>query len=289
MKLFARPLRLVSAFLLASAAVALPIAFAADAGAAPPVPFGVLRLHELTSGGDYFRFDPTPTAPSITQTLSQSRCVMSSSGGPLASLSASNASGTQQVGLILHGIGVKTSAEGSLGKCGEVNPPDQVLSLKIPATGPLAGKYFDYAEIDIETNNKAIIDLALYNGPTQVDASPGTLGDDLILNCFANPMPSACGPKSTNADGLGIVAFHIRVPSGTGTALFNEVRIKSGSASASTSVELDGGDSPCIPGGLGCSLTTNKNDSVFRVVSVPTRRQWPAMWRSTARRVSGAL
>ncbi len=192
------------------------------------------------------------------QTLSATSCELKSTGATLASLSATPS--TAKVGLISHGIGVKTSAEGTTSKCGQINPTNQVLTLKIPSTGPLAGKHFDFAELDIEINNKATINAAIYNNGSQVDANASTPAvDNLVLNCTSSP--SSCGPRDSNN-------YRIRVPS-AGAVQFDEIRLWStGSSTAlvsSSSIELEGSEAPYLPGGLGASLNTR--DSVFHVVA----------------------
>lgn len=229
-------------------AIVLPMALASSV-----VEAGTLRLH-LAPGGDYFQYRLPDGTSGGLQTLGATNCEYRYTGDLLAALTPTPASA--KVGLISHGLGVKTSLEGITGKCGEVNAPAEALSLKIPSTGPLAGKDFDYAELDIEVHSNAPINMALYNDGTQVDASPSD-GSTLNLTVNCKTSPSSCGPVSNRN-------WRIRVPS-AGSVTFDEIRLWATGSSSKYSIELEGGDAPWLPAGLGASLGTK--DSVFHVVA----------------------
>jgi uncharacterized repeat protein (TIGR01451 family) len=235
------------ALAIAAIAIVLPMALASTV-----VDAGTLRLH--LSGSDYFKYQLPGGTSGGQQTLGATNCELRSTGDVLASLSPTPSSA--KVGLTSHGLGVKTSIEGTTGKCGEVNAPSEVLTLKIPSTGPLVGKHFDYAELDIEINYGARVNMALYDNGSQVDASPGNASTlNLVVNCVSSP--SSCGPVSDRN-------YRIRVPS-AGSVQFDEIRMWAAGSSSKSSIELEGGDAPWLPGGLGASLGTK--DSVFHVVS----------------------
>jgi hypothetical protein len=150
------------------------------------------------------------------------------------------------------GLGVNT-AEGT-GKCTQVNAPKELLTLALQngpgATNPLAGKYIDYMELDIEWKFNATINVALYRDGAAV-------GDPYVISC----VDSDCGPDSADGDNN-----RIRVPA-TGTVLFDEMRLfATGGSGAAVTLEAGSDGTPVFPSGLGASLSTK--ESVFHVMSL---------------------
>src|SRR5688500_158182 len=176
-----------------------------------PEEAGYTRLQMDPHGNRFRYFNPDHTL-NASQTFRASSCrytpVSPASGFNLVGLSptpGTSAVGYSTSGSARFGLGINT-AEGT-GKCTQVNAPNELLTLELQngpgATNPLAGKYIDYMELDIEWKFNATINVALYR-----DGAP--VGAPYVISC----VDSDCGPDSADGDNN-----RIRVPA-TGTVLF---------------------------------------------------------------------
>jgi hypothetical protein len=226
-----------------------------------PVDANTVRLHML-SGSDSFRYTNGDGSIVATQTLAAKGCALKTSGASLIAFQTAPAGST--VGLSTDQLGVRTSGEGSSGKCAQVNIPDQVLTVKVDHTGVLGGHTFDFAELDIEAKYNATINIEIYYHGVQVDADPASPGLGYSKTC--TQAGSDCGPDSADHDN-----FRIRIPAGptgTETVGFDELRLWATSTDSQGSVALEGGrdGTPAWPGGLGSTIGTT--DSIFHVADV---------------------
>jgi uncharacterized repeat protein (TIGR01451 family) len=258
---------LAIASMLALLAVLLPMTFAsADAYADDTV-----RLRMTNGAGVLTYQDADAGTSNLEQRFTASKqCAPTPVSGTASLMTWSAAPATGTVGFSTHGLGVKVPGEGNSGKCEQANVPNQVLTLAINTTAgaPLAGRTFDYAELDIEAKFDAAINIALYDGGSQVDADPDSPGMGLVVSCTSSG--SDCGPDDSARDN-----FRVRVPS-SGVAPFTEIRLWATATNTSGAVSLEGGadgtaalgvnadgsDDPAVTG-LGELIGTS--DTIFHV------------------------
>lgn len=108
-----------------------------------------VRLH-LGTDGEYFEYEDTQ------QELTSTRCEINETDGPVMALDAS-----RKVGLNSFGIGVKSGgAQGT--PCGRVDATES-LTLSVPETGDLSGRFFDGAQLDLELKGDARVIATLHN------------------------------------------------------------------------------------------------------------------------------
>jgi hypothetical protein len=174
----------------ALAAATLPGAAAAGDGAAAAIGGGgVVQLH-LGNDADYVKFVPPTDSgeqPSM-QSIVAKKCLATFAASPsLVSLTSEPGPPDGAVGLFDHGLGVKTSGEGTGTPCSRVDGLSQALRLSL--SGPLKGSLISFAELDIEGKFGVTVLARAYAGSTFVGSSQLPTGPS-----------SDSGPDSADGD-----------------------------------------------------------------------------------------
>jgi hypothetical protein len=222
---------------------------------------GTLRLH-LNSDGDKVIFDPIAPGADVVQTLSQSKCKLTSSGASLVGFSAAatQANKNPYPGLKDHRIGVGQTGEGNGEPCARINR-DLGQELTLALTGALQSLAVDYAEIDLGFKFDGDAILVLKRGAVVVDTIT------VPCNGFSD-----CGPDSGGSDNERVILYLTgTTPPGPGhwqsfpiAGAFDSITIKPGTAASAGSVSLEAGFGGSPPGPVGAALGTN--DTLLEVV-----------------------
>jgi hypothetical protein len=260
---------------------------APPAYAGPTLGAGFLRLH--TGATNTFTFEKTPGTILNTDTLSNPKsapkCELllngtrpggATSSGALVTLQAKqqNTAGDPPADWFVgftDAIGVGTGGEGSNGKCGQVNVPDQILRLALDndtATDPLYRYYMDEAELDLEMKFDARASYSLYK-----DGAPVSGQQDIPLVTCAD-QASDCGPDSGDGDNYrkpipdpSTLALD-PVTSAPVAVLFDEIRFNISSTNVQAALSLEGGKdgTAFLQGGYADTALGDTKDSVFHLV-----------------------
>lgn len=221
---------------------------------------GVLRLRTGTE--NHFRLEPT-TGSAVTQTWTSPGCKVSLASAP-SLVSLSSTPNRSYPGFFGGSLGVGSNAEGNGQPCGRVDPGQTLtLTLDQGAGSALAGRFIDYAELDIEGKFGATYRIAGYVGSTEI-----------LSQTYATTGPDS-GPDSGDGDN-----FRIRFPK-TGKTVINKLVISIVGSTGAASLEggadgtapCDGSDANsagCADFSLGRSLDggAGTTDSLFHLIEV---------------------
>jgi len=232
---------------------------------------GVLRLHvdHPKRANGHFRFDAKNSGGGYTVGSEQSfsannTCAINLASTPaLGGLTGVQSPGADPsaavVGVSKGGIGV-IDPSGSTGVlCGRV---DSTQELRLKLGGFFAsGDAIDYAELDIEGKQNVTVVASAYRGGELVDINPSETETTVELS-DTDFGGNDNGSDNGSNDNARLVIGSL---GSTSNPLFDEIRL---SAESTGSFSLEGGadGTPFEPGGLGASLSDERNDSVFRVV-----------------------
>lgn len=224
---------------------------------------GVLRLRTGTE--NHFRLEPT-SGSAVTQTWTSPGCKVQPTQPPGATLVAlsSTPHNRSYPGFFGGSLGVGSSSEGNGQPCGRIDPNQTLtLSLVQSAGSALAGRFIDYAELDIEGKFGATYRITGYVGSTE-----------MLSQTYATTGPDS-GPDSGDGDN-----FRIRFPK-TGKTVMNKLVISIVGSKGAVSLEggsdgttpCDGSDANsagCADFSLGQSLDGGEGttDSLFHLVEV---------------------
>lgn len=242
---------LLGALALSSAALVTVSSMSASGGIATSGVFGdygVVRLH-LGNDGDYIRFDKHDGTTFVdgTSVAGHKASLTPSCNLSTGILAMTTAPDRSTLGLFDHAIGVKARGEGSGTPCGRLDGTTQVLTITPKAGGPVAGKLFDFAELDVELKYNATAKAELY------------LGSTLVYTDTINSTGSDSNPDSGANDNVRWRLPKLSDP----PEFFDRVVLRVDASTPSGAVSLEGGGdgTPFI------NTTTNNDDSLGELLN----------------------
>jgi len=219
---------------------------------------GLLRLHLGTS--DYFRFEPVAGAPT-NQAINTNGCRATLATSPRLVTLTPGPSGST-LGQRRDSLGVQLN-EGNGEPCAQVNNTGtngQSLILSLGSGIGVDGALVDWAEIDFERKFDGVVRAQFFAGGPQ-----GTSVGQLLLGC--TPNLSDCGPDSGDGDNFRLDTKN--PPGGQPSpGPFDTIVLRLDASGASNGAfSLEGGADGTAPGPVGSTLSVNRNDSLFHVVT----------------------
>jgi hypothetical protein len=218
---------------------------------------GVLRLR--LGSQDNFKFEPVSgeNAPPPQSITTQGGCGLAPASGPLVAFSAAG-NGNASTGFVGDAIGVKTG--GSTGQpCGQISG-SETLTMKLGSG--LAGKFIDFAEIDLELKQQGAVTI-----------TGGVMEGNTFTPVGAPETYSSVGPDS-GPDSGDNDNYRVRFPK-SGTTAVNALRFSVGSAGSGSLEGGSDGTTPC-DGFMSDGVTPDPNEAGCQTSSLGLTLSDPA-------------